>query len=223
MPIAKVILDLDHTLLDTRDFKAALAASLAPHGVAEEKFWGTYCQARDRKEGRSDYRFETHAELLAAGGEVDHAAVLAALRAVLARTEDFLFPDAKGFLSRLISLGVDTELVTRGDPEFQTAKIKASGIDKLVSDFTASDEKKSKIVREKIVGAKGFVYFVNDHLDETLEVAKEVPGLIPILKRRPDLSPERYLGLRMLNFQTLAEIADYLTIVHATHPAYAEQ
>lgn len=222
MSIDRVIIDFDNTLFDSGDFKVALASSLAPFGVSEEVFWGTYLHARDEGDGGCTYRFEKHVDLLAERVAMDRLAALAALRSVLSRADEFLYPDAKEFLSRLISLGVPTAILTHGDPEFQRAKLAASGVDRMVDSVVATDRKKVEVLPELIGTGNGLDYFVNDHLDETVAVKEAHPSVIPILKRRPDQPPERYLGLRMLNFRTLSEIKDYLTIVHATHPRYDE-
>ncbi|TAL19173.1 HAD family hydrolase [Patescibacteria group bacterium] len=221
MAIDRVILDLDNTLFHTSNFKVALLGALKPLGVTDEAFWGTYRHARDPHHGACQYRFKNHVDLIAQRQPLDQAAALNALGEVLARSEEFLFRDSKDFLSRIISLGISSILLTRGDPEFQQAKIAASGIDKLVERIIVTEEPKINRISECLEGARGAVYMVDDHLDATLEIVRRYPNIVPILKRRPDLPPERYLGSRILNFKTLEEIRDYLTIVQATNPHYA--
>lgn len=224
MAIDRVILDFDHTIFDADDFKVAMATSLRPMGVSEELFWGTYRHARDKSDGNFSYRPEKHVALMADRIALDKTAAVTALENVVHRAEEFLYQDAKDFLSRLISLGIPVTLLTKGDPTFQKAKIAACRINGMVDEIIASEEKKAVLMPELLKRGTGSVYFVNDHLDETLEVRKIDPvRIIPILKRRPDQAPERYLGLRMLNFRTLSEIRDYLTIVHATHPRYGDE
>lgn len=223
MAIDRIILDFDNTLFNTDNFKVALSSSLKPFGVTDELFWGTYRQARESADGQFAYSFEKHVDLIAGRLPGLHKeASVAALKSVLARADDFLYPDAKDFLSRIISLGIPSVLLTRGDPAFQTAKISACGVDKLVERVIITEQPKIERVGECIAGLKGTVYFVDDHLDATLEIQKRYPTIVPILKRRPDLPPERYLGSRILNFRTLAEMKDYITIVHATNPTYAD-
>ncbi len=222
MAIGRVILDFDNTLFDADDFKVALASSLRQFGVSDELFWGTYRQARERG-GDFGYSFERHVALVADRlPNLDVAAAVRALDAVLARAAEFLYPDAKEFLSRLISLGIPATLLTRGDPEFQRAKITSCGLDRLVEEVVVTKEPKIRRVGEILAAAQGSVYLIDDHLDATLEIYKAHPTIIPILKRRADQPPERYLGMRMLNFRHLSEIRDYLTIVHATNPTYGE-
>ncbi len=224
MFIDRVILDFDHTIFDADDFKVAMATSLRPMGVTEELFWGTYRHARDKSDGDFSYRPEKHVALMAERVALDQAAAVAALEHVVSRSEEFLYQDAKDFLSRLISLGVPVTLLTKGDPTFQKAKIAACRISGMVGEVIVTDEKKATVIPSLLKDGTGSVYFVNDHLDETVEVRKIDPvRIIPIMKRRPDQAPERYLGLRMLNFRTLSEIRDYLTIVHATHPHYGDE
>ena len=222
MSIDRVVLDFDNTLFNAGDFKVALASSLARLGVSEELFWGTYRNARDEGDGGCTYRFEKHVDLLSERVCFDKIAALCALKSVLSRAEDFLYPDAKDFLSRLISLSVPTVLVSHGNVEFQRAKIAAAGVDRLINQTVVTDQKTPEAIAEVTADDTGTVYFINDHLEETLAVRDRVKNIVPILKRRPDQPPERYLGLHMLNFRTLTEIRDYLTIVQATHPKYAE-
>lgn len=60
------------------------------------------------------------------------------------------------------------------------------------------------------------VYVIDDSVEEIRAVRERYPEVIPILKRRPDLPPEYFRDVGMMNFATLAEMKDYLTIVHAT-------
>lgn len=223
MPIDRVILDFDHTLFDADDFKVAMATALQPMGVTEGMFWGTYRHARADQDGTCSYCPEKHIALLAERVPLDKQQALTALEGVVNRSQEFLYPDAKDFLSRLISLNIPVTLLTHGDPAFQKKKIAACGIAPLVQTIIATDKKKAAVVPELLKGATGTVFFVNDHLDETVEVHKTDPSrIVPVLKRRPDQPPERYMGLHMLNFRTLSEIRDYLTIVHATNPHYGD-
>jgi phosphoglycolate phosphatase-like HAD superfamily hydrolase len=223
MSIDRVILDFDHTLFDADDFKIAMATALRPMGVSEGLFWGTYRHARTNQEGTCSYCPEKHVALIAEKVLLEKERALSALHAVVDRSHEFLYPDAKEFLSRLISLGIPVTLLTHGDPAFQKRKIAACGIAPLIETIIATDQRKSAVVPDILRGTTGTVFFVNDHLDETVEVQKTNPSrIIPVLKRRPDQPPERYHGLGMLNFRTLSEIRDYLTIVHATNPHYGD-
>ena len=222
MAISRVILDFDNTLFDADDFKVALSSSLKPLGVSDDLFWNTYRQAREQR-GDFGYSFERHVDLMAARQTIDARAAVGALQSVLARAGEYLYPDAKEFLSRLISLGIPATLLTRGDPDFQRAKIAACGIDRLVDEVIVTKEPKIRRVGEILrADEQGTVYYIDDHLDATQEIYKAHPRITPVLKRRADQPPERYLGMRLLNFRHLSEIRDYLTIVHATNPTYGE-
>lgn len=224
MAIAQIILDFDHTLFDADDFKVALATSVKELGVGEDVFWRTYRAARDLKDGQMSYAFDRHVERLAQEVPgLDVTAARACLQGVMDRAEEFLFPDTKDFLSRLISLNIDTVLLTRGDPAFQQEKIDKTGVRRFVHRTESVSGSKADVMRTFLPPEeKGVVFFINDHVEETTEIKKLFPHIIAMIKRRADVPPEKYLHVGALNFRTLAEMKDYLTIYHATHPQYAE-
>lgn len=215
--IGRIILDFDNTLFDTDGFKRALSGALVELGVSRETFWQLYPRVLDHGGERLGYSVERHAKLLhELLPDVDPYRATVLLDRVVDRSAEFLFPDAKDFLSRMISLNVPLRLLSRGDEWFQRRKIAASGLDRLVHEIDVGPEAKTVRIA-KLPEVEGRTVFVNDHLEETREVMRSRPDWMPILKRRLDIPPEKYVSVGMLNFGSLTEIRDYLTVFHATN------
>ncbi len=215
--IGRIVLDFDNTLFDTDAFKRALSGALVELGVSREVFWQLYPRVLDRGGERIGYSVERHAKQLhELMPDVDPYRATVFLERVLDRAPDFLFPDARDFLSRMIALNVPLVLLSRGDEWFQRRKIEAAGIDRLVHEIHVATEAK-RAMSLRLPDVPGKTVFVNDHLEETRDVLRAKPEWVPVLKRRVDVPPEKYLSVGMLNFGTLTEIRDYLTVFHATN------
>lgn len=222
--IDRLIIDFDHTLFDSNALKRELVRVFGAVGVPEKEFWATYREARNPRENAVGYSPERHiaaiASLLPA---VPRAKLYTAVEELVSRTKEFLFPDALDFLTRMVALAVPTVIYSRGDRSFQMSKITACGVDRIVSDIHVTTAPKAvgglkALIRE----TDKLVYLINDLIDETVDVCVNFPSVTPILIRRPEIPLSVYANLRMLNFGTLTEVKDYLTVVHATNPQYAD-
>ncbi len=215
--VGRIILDFDNTLFDSDGFKRALSGALVELGVSRETFWQMYPRVLDHGGERIGYSVDRHAQLVHEMlPDVDPYRATVLLDRVLDRAADFLYPDAREFLSRMISLNVPLVLLSRGDEWFQRRKIAASGLDRLVHEIHAGPEAKTTQIKA-LPDVPGRTVFINDHVEETREIMRVRPAWVPVLKRRLDIPPEKYLSVGMLNFGTLTEIKDYLTVYHATN------
>lgn len=189
--IGRIILDFDNTLFDTDAFKRALSGALVELGVSREVFWQLYPRVLDQGGERIGYSVGRHAKLLhELMPDVDPYRATVLLERVLDRSADFLYPDARDFLSRMIALNVPLTLLSRGDEWFQRRKIEAAGVDRLVHEIHVGPQAKSASVL-RLPDAPGKTVFVNDHLEETREVMRTKPDWMPVLKRRIDVPPEK--------------------------------
>lgn len=217
MPISRIIVDFDHTLFDPAPLKRELSAALEPHGVTQDLFWRTYRECYFRM-GGEDYNPRDHVSTLerVLTCTVDEA--MGKLNLTLSRSGQYLYPDAQAFLDRLVALNIQAVLFARGDPGFEWVKINATGIEPYFTKIVTSTKKRWDSAPEVLNGeAEGRrVFWVSHKLEEMVEVKKRYPHVTPILKRRPELPLERYRSAGMLNFATLKEIMEYLTIFHAT-------
>lgn len=217
MPIDAVIIDFDHTLFNTEAFKQDLAAALIPFGVTPAQYRETYPQALQVRHGEFGYRPEAHVEILARAGLVtDKAAATRALEEVVTNSQRYIYPDTKDFLSRLVGLNVKLILASRGDREFQMRKITSSGVDRFFHAVHTTPQLKVALFPHLLPQGAKRIYLIDDSVEELRAVFERYPEIVPILKRRPDLPPEYFRDVGMMNFTTLTEMKEYLTIVHAT-------
>lgn len=222
--IDRLIIDFDHTLFDANALKRELVRVFSAAGVPEKEFWATYREARNRSANNIGYSPERHIAALASLlPNMPRAKLYAGVEDLVARAKEFMFPDAQDFLTRMVALAIPAVIYSRGDRSFQMSKISACGIDRIVPDIHVTAAPKAvgglkTLIRE----SDKLVYLVNDLIDETVDVCVNFPQVTPILIRRPDVPMSVYANLRMLNFGTLTEVRDYLTVVHATNPHYAE-
>ncbi len=217
MPIDAIIIDFDHTLFNTEAFKHDLAGALAPFGVTAAQYAETYPSALQVRHGEFGYRPEAHVEILARAGVVsDRAGATKVLEEVVTNSQRYLYPDTKDFLSRLVGLNVKLILASRGDREFQMKKITSSGVDRFFHAVHTTPALKVALFPHILPANARRAFLIDDSVEEIRAVLERYPEVIPILKRRPDLPPEYFRDVGMMNFGTLTEMKDYLTIVHAT-------
>lgn len=221
MAIEKIILDFDHTLFDTDALKRDLAGAVEEFDISSDLFWETYPKALQFYAGEMGYSIDRHLAILQKKASFDPNIAKQKMENVIQGSRAYLFPDTKDFLSRMVGLNVPLILLSRGDRAFQSQKIRATGIDRYFKEIHLTSEKKITVLPSILAPNAKNIFFINDHLEETREVAHACPDIKLILKRRPDLSPEDYVHVGMLNFDTLAEMKDYLTVYHAS--TYARQ
>lgn len=221
MPISRIIIDFDHTLFDPAPLKRELSAALEPHGVPQDLFWRTYRECYFRM-GGGDYNPHDHVQMLKDALTCTIDAAMGKLNLALSRSGQYLFPDARMFLDRLVALNIPAVLYARGDPGFEWVKVNATGIEPYFTKIVTSTKKRWDSATEVLngEGTGRRIFWVSHKLEEMGEVKKRYPHITPILKRRSELPLERYRTAGMLNFVTLKEIMEYLTIFHATSYAH---
>lgn len=221
MAIERIIIDFDHTLFDTDALKRDLSRAIGEFGVKSDLFWETYPKALQFVSGEMGYNTDKHLDILQKFVSFDAATARSKMDKVIGNSKNYLFPDTLNFLSRMVGLNVPLVMLSRGDRAFQNAKIRAAGIERYFREIHLTSEKKVSILPQLIKGDAKHIFFINDHLEETREVMQAFKEIKPVLLRRKDFSPEDYVHVGMLNFETLSEIKDYLTVYHAS--TYAGQ
>lgn len=126
------VFDFDDVLFDTPAFVRELKSGLAPLGVNSEVFDVA------RKCLIDPYVPEKHMlELTKVIGGFDQQAALGVYDAVIKKSEQFVFVDARMLVSKL---GVASSAIcTYGYRPFQEAKVQASGMSALVSEVAYTD------------------------------------------------------------------------------------
>ncbi len=158
----KIFLEFDRTLYDLDAVLRLSQEKLETEGISKE----IYEQSRTyfaRGDGMSGYlyspeRHEKILRMLAPAASKRSFAKL--LRDITADGERFVFDEVREFLD-----GVSEHeriILTFGDAEFQSTKIRGSGLDRSVEQVLVTNESKWDII-EKVMEADEDVIFVDDH------------------------------------------------------------
>ena len=123
-----ILLDFDHTLLDTdRFFWVDLKSAFARFGVPDDAWEKSY-----EAIWPSGYSLVKHLDELErlgviAGHDVRRT-MLATMEADFSDLRPYLFPDVPAFLEAARQRGFDLILLSFGDPDWQSYKVQTSGI-----------------------------------------------------------------------------------------------
>lgn len=216
MPISNLLIDFDHTLFNTAQIKYEWAATMEKCGVPQQIFWRTYPLARFGEGGRASYNPRKHVEFLKVNLNCSVEEALNKINEVGQRAGDFLFPDAKKFLSRMLSLNVPMTLILHGEKDYQKEKVEHCGISDYFSRIHYSDNDRVQIAEELKLDPSQKIYWLSHKLEEMVKVNKAYPFITPIIKRRSDVPLSHYRETGFLNFENFDEMQDYLTIIQAT-------
>lgn len=160
-----IILDLDHTLLNTERLKHKMLELVKPFGVTEEVFKKSYDETR--LEG--EYKPKTQAEKIAQILKKPELAtkINEKLYQAADSAGDLLYEDAKEFLSKVKKVA-SLILLTRANPKWQERKISACGIKGYFNEIIISPADKNKILEEMKIDNLSFLITDN---------AKEIPNI----------------------------------------------
>ncbi len=205
------IIDFDDTLFDTQGFKAARLHAVEELGVSDEVYWETYREARNSSDGLFTYSDLRHAEMISRRG-FDKDEVLAHLQTTTGEDlKDFLFPTTCDFLDGLKKYNETMILLSLGDPAFQDLKVKGSCIGKHFDRMFMVDKTKEDVLK-KIFEKNDTtdVWFINDKVSETLELAKKFEGMNIVLRRSLNIDLHEYDDSGLPFYETLEEIGVYI-------------
>ncbi len=206
------ILDFDDTLFDTQAFKQARLDTMRELGVPEEVYWETYKQARNSSDGLFTYSNRRHADALGRQG-YDQEKVLQAFQNITDnRLPEFLMSDTVDFLNFLKTFGKPIILLSLGDPSFQELKFKGCGIHDYFDRIFMVDQSKKSILEElfAVIEKDEEVWFVNDKIQETLELAEEYPKMKAVLKVSNQFAKKDYEESGLPFFESLLDIKNYV-------------
>ena len=161
----KVILDYDHTLLDSEELKKALAFML---GVG----WKHYQETYDRSIVGGNYDWQTHLKLLGKNDEFNQARVKKFLEKDI---DSFLHAGVKELLESFNSRGYEMIMFTKGDPEWQRAKLKNSFISKFCQIHYEDKDKAKAMEMFKDIAKREKIIIINDNSRE----ARAMKAMLP--------------------------------------------
>ncbi|HBU06699.1 MAG TPA: hypothetical protein DEB09_01300 [Candidatus Magasanikbacteria bacterium] len=209
------IIDFDNTLFNTtgpNGSRELCLKNLAEIGVNEKVYQESYNIARNTFEGLASYNYERHAEAISQFG-FDKEKVLQILNKTAEPEvlQSLLLSGAIDLLENLKKTDQPVVLLSLGDPEYQYLKFRGTGIEKYFDRVFMTNKPKKEIMEEifSFVSDKKY-WFINDRIDETLELKKIYPELKIILKVGPHYPIEDYQATSLPYFKTLTEIKDYI-------------
>lgn len=173
-----VILDFDHSLFNTEEFKESLREIFIKYGVGKELYNETYKEIREKEEG--PYSLERHLSILEGRMMYNRKKLRKIKREVLdllKRTDEYLFSDTMDFL-RQESKRSKLVLVTLGEKEFQSLKIKSSGIKKYFVQIIISRGRARKGSKDKEIAK-----VIDGHQDREIFMVEDVAREIDLMKK----------------------------------------
>jgi hypothetical protein len=169
--------------------------------------------ARRSADNIATYSTRRHAQILAEHG-FDEEQVVKELETTTSpeALSKLLYPDAHDFLKKLKSFGEPMVLLSLGDSEFQMLKVQGSGIEAYFDRVFVVNDTKEHVVAELLAYVKDKkIWFVNDWVQQTLEIKNKFPQLHYILKQSPEGgSDEQYAKSGLPYFKTLTQIYEYI-------------
>lgn len=203
-----IFIDWDHTLFDTEKLKKAVALRLKKLGVPEKLFFKIFKETIGYT-WKKVFKPEVFLKILQKHVSFSLSDGKKAWNKALIQSRKFLFPDAIKFLEVLQKRKFRIILVTFGDIKLQKAKVRFAKIGKYFDKIIYTKNKKPKIIKKVLKTCWGKAVFVNDNIEETIEIKKQCPGLQIIIKKvkgkRQPPPPKDFLV-----FNNLKQIANYL-------------
>lgn len=171
----KIFIDFDDVLFNTKKFITEYLKIFKRYGVSEEIFRKYYYDGKKTKFKR--YDLNGHIKRISQNLNVDIDNLKKDLNKFLSDTRKFVFSDVEKTLK---SLGKhDLYILSCGDRQIQSAKIKNSGIVDYFKKVMISQKNKFSALKEK----KPF-YFLDDRVLHLEDVKKQYPFAITILIKR---------------------------------------
>lgn len=207
------IIDFDDTIFNTRGangFKEVRIKVLENLGISKDLYKGTYLEARDAEP--IGYNNLKHAQVLSKHG-FDKDKILQALEKTTSPEilKTFLFDDTIGFLEKMKEFNKPMVLLSFGDAEFQTLKVVQAGLDKYVNQVMIVQEPKSIATAQLIKDQNPKdVWFINNRVDETLQVKEKIDNINYLLKKSEDIDLEEYKQSNLPYFETLTKIYEHI-------------
>lgn len=180
-----IILDLDHTLLNTSQLKGAMRDRVGSLGIAPEQFDSTYTATVSGDASRNNYVIARHAQLLSDATQIDVSHIERSLSDALDALPNMLYADSVPFLEFLKARALHTVLLTFGNAAFQREKVERLGIAHYFDDMIFTEAGKHEAVLSIQTQTSEWV-FINDNPVELRALIARYPDSRMIRIKRPD-------------------------------------
>lgn len=177
----KLFVDFDGTVFNTAKFRQRLFDIFATFGFNQSSIKETYIAEC------LDYLFspEGQAGRLKKIKDFDDQIFTMKLKAAYSSVSEMLYPESEEFLSKIDKKKYKVILFTLGDENFQSKKVKHSGLEKYRDQVIYTEIQKWQYLKD-IVKPADFFVFVDDRGDTCKMVKKNYPKSLPIQIIRPD-------------------------------------
>ena len=184
-----IIFDLDHTLLNTHKVIARLKRVCIKHKMRGKDFDEAYKLVS--KSSPDHFSLEKYGKVLKKLGYSKTFINKIRKEFTLSDFKPFLKNGAKKTLTYYKTKNYYLILLTKGSHVFQKLKIEQTGIKPFFKTIKICDKDSKDVwinLQKKQLLQKAPVWFVNDNLHETLDIANRNSWLVPILVFRQDAS-----------------------------------
>jgi len=176
----KLFIDFDGTMFNTASFKDVIFDLFLKLGFNQTDIQNTYMAEC------MDYKFhvERNLDRLIKIKNIDEIDAKEKLRLIFHKIPDYIFPDTIDVLKQIDRDKYELNLLTLGDEDFQSKKVKASKIGKYFDNIYITEVQKWDYLK-KLVDENEFFILVDDRGDTVEKVKNNFPRSLPIEINRP--------------------------------------
>lgn len=186
-PGMRIFIDFDDVIFNTGQFKHDFKAMFIANGVPSEVFDKYYNDPNDKRIVKT---FNPWRQIENINSELglDAKKLTDLVNCFIADMSSYVFGDVENFVSTFG--GENISVISFGEKEFQTKKIKNSNIEKLIKNIVVTDESKSHeiskiLVQYPIVKGEN-IFFLDDRIEQIREIKERFPSIITIFIKRPE-------------------------------------
>lgn len=183
----KIFLDFDDVVFNTQSFLEQLPGVYKNFGVSPDLFDATYREIKKEHVGKwLGYSFEAHIKKLQEYCSLDKEAVRKAMDDFLEDTKQFVFLDAREFLRWCQEQGYQVSILSFGDLEFQTQKIRGTQLSGYITKILVTDQEKGEALLQEGISSQEPVWFFDDRVHFLGGAKKALPFIKTVLVLRPE-------------------------------------
>lgn len=204
----KIFLDFDRTLYDLDTVLRLFQEKLEAEGISKEIYEKsrTYFAHGSGMKGGS-YSPERHEKILRTlAPTASKQSFAKILRDIIADGEQFVFDGVREFLDNVSKH--ERIILTFGDAEFQSTKIKGAGLDRFVEQILVTAEDKWGVIEKIIEPDEGGV-FVDDH-KSYFSLPQKLPSIRSVHLSRSGSGDDCAKCFARYHTDTLSDIIDIL-------------
>ena len=181
----KIFIDFDDVIFNTKFFKCGLENLFLHRGIPLKIFKKHYIDPNDCRAIKTFDPWK-HAEFIHKNLPFDLDGLNDDIEKFLNNSSPmYIFPDVFDFIE---AVGSDNlNVLSFGEQEFQGRKIRNSNIQNHIKNIFITETSKCDVISDLIKSKKNeVVYFIDDRIEQIVEVKKKFPHIITIFLKRPE-------------------------------------